>query len=497
MAPEKPRFYQIKITLLGCQPPIWRRLTLSSDTTLGQLHRIIQIAMGWGDAHLHLFKADNGALYGPPDVDDDLMKLKEEDSVTLGEVLRKPRESLRYEYDFGDDWAHDIVLEKSLPLVGEAPVPTCEKAVGACPPEDVGGPGGYAHLLEVLQDSSDPEYQPMLDWLGDDAFDPEGVNLEEMNELLSANDSEDRDEHVLEDLIENIRETLLAQGIDSEEAVTQAVREIMEQQQAQPLDDDFHGLSPDRMHSLLYETFDAPWFAWSNSSPYIEGTPIIRMLKPLLAELAEGPIKLTPKGNLPLKVVHQMAAQADVEEDPIGRHRGSVRSEEDINPVHITRLLAELSGFFSRQKNKLSLKKKWQPVLARSGWGPVYIQLLQTLFREFNWSYVAGMEEARGIQTTAPFLLWLLHLHGDQWRPTDFYGDAQLRAFPALLNEVGATPYSTASDEAKHLIVLRPLQLFAWFGLLERRPLPRTQGPPYRMQFDVQATPLFEDVITW
>jgi len=497
MALEKPRFYQIKITLLGCRPPIWRRLTLSSDTTLGQLHRIVQGSMGWQDTHLHLFKVDNGTLYGPPELDDGMMPMKDENSVTLGEVLRKPEKTLSYEYDFGDGWSHEILLEKSLPLVGDAPVPTCEKAVGACPPEDVGGPGGYAQLLEILQDQDHPEYDSMLEWLGDEPLDPTFVDLAEINELLNALDNEDRDEHVLEDLINDIRETLLAQGIDSEEAVTQAVADIMEQQQSRPLEDDFHGLSPDRMHSLLYETFDAPWFVWSNRSPYIEGSPIIRMLKPLVAELSESPIKLTPKGNLPLKVVHQMAAQAGVEEGPISRHRGSVRSEEDVNPVHITRILAELSGFFNRQKGKLSLKKKWQQSLDKTGWGPLYGQLLHSLFKELNWAYVAGMDDARGIQTTAPFLLWLLHRHGQQWRPSGFYEEAQLRAFPVLLNEVAPTPYSTAEDDVKQLIALRPLQLFDWLGLIERRSLRRIPEPPFGMQFDVKATPLLEELISW
>ncbi len=496
MALAKPRFYQIRITLLDVDPPIWRRLTLSSETTLGQLHGILQVAMGWFDRHLHLFKADNGSLYGPADVGDDLMKVKDEDSVTLGGVLSKPKKTLRYEYDFGDGWAHEILLEKSLPLVGDAPVPSCEKAVGACPPEDVGGPPGYARLVDILQDPKHPDYASMLEWLGGEPLDPGFVDLEEVNGILSDLDREDRDEHLLEDLIDDIRETLSAEGIDSEEAVTEAVHEILEQQR-QPLFDDFHGLSPERMHSLLYETLDAPWITWSYRSPYIEGTPIIRMLKPLVAELVESDIKLTPKGNLPLKVVHQMMAGIDLDDDPFSRHQGSVRSEEDINPVHVVRILAQLVGLFDLKKTRMSLNEKWGKALEQSGWDPLYGALLQCMLRDFNWSYVAGLEEAPGIQTTGPFLLWLLHRYGDQWRPSSFYEEAQLQAFPVLLEEVEPLSYLQADEVVKELITRRALPLFEWFGLIEVRPLPDASEPAFMPRYELKATPLLSDMIDW
>lgn len=497
MALAKPRFYQIKITLLDCDPPIWRRLTLSSETTLGQLHIIIQVAMGWLDSHMHMFRAESGALYGPADIDDDLMNLKDEQSVTLGKVLRKPNKTLRYEYDFGDGWVHEILLEKSLPLVGDAPVPNCEKAVGACPPEDVGGPPGYARLQEILRDSDHPEYASMRDWLGGESFNPTVVDLEEVNEILSDLDREDRDENVLEDLIDDIRETLSAEGIDSEAAVTEAVREILEQQQRQPLFDDFHGLSPDRMHSLLYETLDAPWITWSYRSPYIEGTPIIRMLNPLMAELAQRDIKLTPKGNLPLAIVKQMMTGVELDHDPLSRIRGSVRSEEDINPVHVARILAQLVGLFDLKKTRMSLNEKWGRELEKSGWDPLYGALLQCMLREFNWSYVAGLEEAPGIQTTGPFLLWLFHRYGDQWRPSSFYEEAQLQAFPVLLEEVEALPYRQADEVAKELITRRALPLFEWFGLIEMRPLPDDSEPAFKTRYELKATPLMSDMIDW
>lgn len=48
--------YQLKVVLRDCSPMIWRRLLVTSDTTIAQLHTILQIAMGWEDLHLHRFR---------------------------------------------------------------------------------------------------------------------------------------------------------------------------------------------------------------------------------------------------------------------------------------------------------------------------------------------------------------------------------------------------------------------------------------------------------
>src|SRR3954463_16211177 len=85
------------------------------DCTLGDLHAVIQVAMGWTDSHLHQFVVKRD-FYGPTDLDDDLgfgmdMDVEDEDSIFLSEVVRKTKK-FQYEYDFGDDWRHEILYEK-------------------------------------------------------------------------------------------------------------------------------------------------------------------------------------------------------------------------------------------------------------------------------------------------------------------------------------------------------------------------------------------------
>ncbi len=149
------RTYQIKITLVGSKPPIWRRVLVADTMTLARLHDVIQIAMGWTDSHLHQF-AVKGQLYGTPDPEFDV-EVKDAARVKLGGVLKQEKDWIVYEYDFGDSWEHRIVLEKVLPHDASVPVPRCIAGKRVCPPEDCGGIWGYADLLEAIGDPAHPE----------------------------------------------------------------------------------------------------------------------------------------------------------------------------------------------------------------------------------------------------------------------------------------------------------------------------------------------------
>jgi hypothetical protein len=106
--------FQIKVTLEGSKPPIWRRLLVRSDITLGDLHSIIQAAFGWWDYHLHQFIV-GGTYYGEPHPDYlDYMDMHDEQDVTLDRIAAGEGFVFRYEYDFGDDWRHQVVVEKAL-----------------------------------------------------------------------------------------------------------------------------------------------------------------------------------------------------------------------------------------------------------------------------------------------------------------------------------------------------------------------------------------------
>lgn len=182
MARKIPKIYQIKVTLKGGKPPIWRRLQVSSDTDLEELHDILQVAMGWTDEHLHMFVMGD-RQYGMSDPDFEGETIPEEE-VRIDALLKKEKESLTYEYDFGDGWVHEVVLEKIIEGTEDEAVPKCIAGRRSCPPEDVGGVGGYKAFLEAYADKSHPEHEEFVEWVGED-FDPEHFDPLEVNEILA------------------------------------------------------------------------------------------------------------------------------------------------------------------------------------------------------------------------------------------------------------------------------------------------------------------------
>ncbi len=183
MAKNLRDLYQIKVTLNGVKPQIWRRLLISSTTDLAELHEILQIAMGWTDSHLHQFVAGE-ETFGVPDPDFEV-GTRSEDGIRIGSLLKKEKEWITYEYDLGDGGEHTIVLEKILSYRAGERVPKCISGRRGCPPEDVGGIWGYKEFLEAYNDKKHPEHEEMVEWAGD-YFDPERFDLAEVNEILSA-----------------------------------------------------------------------------------------------------------------------------------------------------------------------------------------------------------------------------------------------------------------------------------------------------------------------
>lgn len=169
---EATAIYQLKVTLKGARPPIWRRLLVPGDTRLSRLHRILQTAMGWDDSHLHAFTVPGSARAG------------NEARMTLAGLLLFETSRFRYEYDFGDSWAHDILVERVLPPENGVAYPLCVAGKGACPPEDVGGVWGYAEFLEAREDPEHERHEEFREWAGGD-FDPKAFDRNRVNAALS------------------------------------------------------------------------------------------------------------------------------------------------------------------------------------------------------------------------------------------------------------------------------------------------------------------------
>lgn len=179
--------YQVRISLRHVDPPIWRRVRLRSDTTIAQLHAIVQIAMGWQDVHLHQFRIQ-GKNYGVGR-EGGIVFSHDPHQVRLADFQLRAGESFVYEYDMGDFWQHDLRLEKVLPFESGTTFPVCTEGEGDCPREDSGGPAGF---MERQEERSDPDEleaakadilqvaQHILTFLGEDGDESEGADANEV-----------------------------------------------------------------------------------------------------------------------------------------------------------------------------------------------------------------------------------------------------------------------------------------------------------------------------
>jgi hypothetical protein len=175
--------FQFKITLLDIKPAIWRRIQVH-DCTLADLHEYIQAAFGWENYHLHQFEI-NGVQYSQPLPDGDGLDMDFEDEaqVVLSKLLPKSAKRTRwmYEYDFGDGWRHEVLFEGFPPIDPKVAYPLCVEGERACPPEDCGGPWGYADYLAAIADSKNEQHEDMVEWRGpfdSEAFDAKKATRE-------------------------------------------------------------------------------------------------------------------------------------------------------------------------------------------------------------------------------------------------------------------------------------------------------------------------------
>jgi hypothetical protein len=204
MSELKPApIYQLKVWLQGISPMVWRRLLVRSDSTIADLHYTIQIAIGWSDVHLnrfHIHGQDFGVYHdGGISFSDNPKK------VLLSAFGFRTRERFLYEYDFGDEWLHEVRIEKCLPLNPKKTYPVCIDGKHAAPPEDFGGAQAYMQRRQELKyrsvfgdngidddfdDENDPEYERSEK---DQPFDPDVFSRREVNARLRQYTKGDRD----------------------------------------------------------------------------------------------------------------------------------------------------------------------------------------------------------------------------------------------------------------------------------------------------------------
>lgn len=180
------QIYQFKITLKDIEPPIWRRIHVPETYTFWDLHVAIQDVMGWLDYHLHEFEMIHPATgmtvnIGIPDEDFDLdTEILPGWKQKIADYFSIENSKAEYIYDFGDNWIHEIKLEKILPQERGIKYPLCIDGKRACPPEDCGGTWGYENFLKIIMDPRHERYEELLEWVGGE-FDPEHFDVREVH----------------------------------------------------------------------------------------------------------------------------------------------------------------------------------------------------------------------------------------------------------------------------------------------------------------------------
>ena len=186
MAKRYEQVVRLSVDLRGVDPTARRRFEVPAEMTLADLHRVLQVTFQWDDDHLHSFRAGQ-KRYGPPQVRGGGLgpPVQPEEGIKIGTLARQGHQRLQYEYDFGDGWLHDIRVLQVRDAEPGRPAPALLHAQGRTPPEDCGGPPGYAGLLAILDDPTHPDHAEYAEWYPD-GIDPHAPETETIEKMLAA-----------------------------------------------------------------------------------------------------------------------------------------------------------------------------------------------------------------------------------------------------------------------------------------------------------------------
>ncbi len=324
--PAEVSTLRVRVDLHGARPPIWRRLELAGDLHLDAVHRVLQVAMGWTDSHLHAFTTGSDphdpagtrfvTAFDLEEGDEGI----EETEVRLDQVLMAVGDTLFYEYDFGDGWEHRIVLEGVLGRADDDPRARCVQGRRSCPLEDVGGVHTWNDVVRVLAgtvpvEDLDPEFQ---DWLPDD-LDPADFDLDAVNARLPF--AVLGDDGSLEGL------TLAQPVVDLLRSLGPDVRPYVEDLVVGAGLDQPQALDPAAAAAMVHQ------YSW------------------LVQRVGDTGITLTAAGYLPPAVVSETSQALDLDTEWIGRGN----RELDTMPVLILRESAQRLGLLRKHHGRLLL----------------------------------------------------------------------------------------------------------------------------------------------
>ncbi len=255
---------------------------------------------------------------------------------------------------------------------------------------------------------------------------------------------------------------------------------------------DFEGYSPDDMSHILYDPFgeDSPILLMKMSDSDYKRIPILNQMK-YLSELIDkqGEMKLTPKGNLPLKIVAEIYSQGFFRERLIERMINKRFKESDSVTISLAKILLIISGIIKKRNNKLSLTKKGEKILTDDN--KLLRKTISIFGLKFNWSYFDLYENRLIGQLGFGFSLILLGKYGNEKRVDNFYAEKYFRAFPVLIDGSFRPSFGTPESYAAHCYSLRTFDRFMdFFGLINIERERRWDADQY-----ISKTELFDKLI--
>ncbi len=296
-------------------------------------------------------------------------------------------------------------------------------------------------------------------------------------------------EMALSDMMRDIRD----QKFSSKEELDALISGYNDRRSQRPVDD-FEGLSSQQMHKLMNFPFESPdLIEFPSVLDNPPSAPIVTLFSMLVDAIGEDGLKPTATGNLPRKVVQDIAllywGEEKYQEET---NYASIRSEDDFYQLNVTRLVAGLAGLVRRYKGRFILSRKCRDLMKQGGMRAVYPVLFRALMARFNWGYMDRYPETGIVQTLSTYTLYLLTRYGNEWRANTFYEDAFLRAYPSILDVVEPRAYESREEVIRGMYSLRCFRRFAEFaGLME---IDHESEERYGRVFKMRKTPLLSDV---
>ena len=299
----------------------------------------------------------------------------------------------------------------------------------------------------------------------------------------------------LADVFDALRADLSEREFDSLEEV-QAFLDRRVARHNRAANADFDGLSPDQVRRLLDRPFDTPDVI--RFAEVLDAEPIgafAECFRCLDEELDAKGIKLTAKDNLPRDLVRRAAARVHGEDAEIGLTEvGKLRGEDDYREIFFVHRAALMAGLLRKKHGRLFRTRRCEELLDAGGHAAVFRPLVEALATQFDWAYFDGYAPMAIVQGSVAYSLRALKRHGGTWRPTSFYEESFLRAFPAVMDECPADRHVPALDYVAQAYRLRFLKRFAVpCGLIEADP------PLEELRYDeearIRSTPQLEGFV--